>query len=100
MLNSSNDEVTKKITTATVLYYQQLDHTPPTALELVEWLEQLLPRVQSHLLSLGLRQCLSLPSFMRSVLAKRGFSMIAFMEANLLEPEFAVWMQQESNLHK
>jgi hypothetical protein len=94
--NATPDDPTQRIAAATVLYYQQLDGAPPTALELVAWLEKLLPRVQVQLFQQGLRQCLMLPAFQRYVLSTRGGSLHAFLEGRLAATDFASWLRQET----
>ena len=66
------DEPSQKIAAALVLYYRQLDQSPPLARELVQWLEQLTAALQRHVYGLGLRHCLSRPELLRYVLTQRG----------------------------
>ena len=96
--NAVTEAFSQKIAAATVLYYNQLDATPPKALELVVWMERLLPRVQVTLFEQGLRHCLTLPAFLRYVLTARGLSLHTFLEEQLSPPDFASWLRQENAL--
>ncbi len=91
---TATDDSSLKIAAAIVLYYRQLDDTPPKALEMVAWLEKLLPSVQLTLFKQGLRHCLTLPAFLSYVLTARGFSLHTFLEGHLTTPDFASWLRE------
>ncbi|MGY2134500.1 hypothetical protein ACW9KT_19890 [Hymenobacter sp. HD11105] len=87
-----------KVTDTVLAYYRQVDELVITAQELATWFD-LLPaptRLQMH--TLGLRTCLTLPAFRRSVLEHRGRSMAAYMAAHLTPDELRLWEESEGRL--
>jgi hypothetical protein len=74
-------------------FYHQVTLAPPTALELVVWLESMDPAIHKAVLEHGLRPWLSLRAFQAHVLAQRGKRLEAHMQRHLAPDEFAFWQE-------
>jgi hypothetical protein len=87
-----------KVTDTELAYYRQVDELVITAQELATWFDQLPAPTRLQMHTLGLRTCLRLPAFCRSVLEHRGLPMATYMAAHLTPGELRLWEESEGRL--
>ena len=84
--------VSEKVAETALAYYRLTDSLIPTAQEVINWLESLLPSIQTEMVQLDYQQAILLPSFKRYLLESRGNSMPAYMAAHLTPEELPYWV--------